>query len=150
MEAFVEGIKHIIESQKKVASVYFEDGSIESAIPPIKALIHIMAYDNYEGKDINDPEIRKLFSKEYVIKSDWYKDRLQRKQNRDVAHCKKIISYLESFMLVKENINLAETLNIESRLVKCKANLKEAKSKNYLKFLEGTIGLDPIYGMEEN
>ncbi len=148
MGAFAEGIIHIIESQKKVALVYFEDGSIESAIPPIKALFHIMAYDSYEGKDINAPEIRNLFSKEYVINSDWYKDRLQRKQKRDIAHNKKIISYLESFMMIKENLVLAEKLNIENRLKKCKANLKEASSINYLTFLEGTIGLDPVYGME--
>lgn len=150
MDAFVEGINHIIESQKKVALVYFEDGSIESAIPPIKALIHIMAHGNFEGKDITDPEIRNLFSKEYVIKSDWYKDRLQRKQKRDVAHNKKIISYLESFMMVKENTELTKKLDIETRLKKCKENLKEASSKNYINFLKGTIGLDPVYGMEEN
>ncbi|MEA1912149.1 MAG: hypothetical protein U9N32_10845 [Spirochaetota bacterium] len=149
MEAFVEGVTHIIESQKKVALIYFEDGSIESAIPPIKALFHIMVNGKYEGKDINDPEIRKLFSKEYVLKSDWYKGRLQRKQNRDIAHCKKIISYLESFMLVKENVELSEKLNIKKRLDKCRANLKEASSKNYINFLNGSIGLDPIYGMEE-
>jgi phosphoenolpyruvate carboxykinase (diphosphate) len=149
MEAFVDGVTHIIESQKKVASIYFEDGSIESAIPPIKALFHIMVNGNYEGKDINHPEIRKLFSKEYVIKSDWYKNRLLRKQKRDIAHCKKIISYLESFMLVKENKKLTEKLKIEKRLEKCKTNLKEANSKNYLNFLEGTIGLDPVYGMDE-
>ncbi|MDA3939378.1 MAG: hypothetical protein PF693_08725 [Spirochaetia bacterium] len=148
MDAFVEGINHIIESQKKVALVYFEDGSIESAIPPIKALFHIMVKGNYEGKDINDPDIRKLFSKEYVIKSDWYKNRLQLKQKRDITHCKKIISYLESFMLVKENKELTKKLNIENRLVKCNADLKRVSSKNYLNFLEGTIGLDPVYGME--
>ncbi len=150
MEAFVQGIIHIIESQKNVALVYFEDGSVESAIPPIKALLHIMAKGEYEGKRIDDKEIRILFTKEYVIKSKWYRERLVRKQKKDVAHSKKIISYLESFMELKENKELSLKLNMKDRLRKSKDNLKKVNSREYLEFLKGTIGLDPVYGMEEN
>ena len=32
-----------------------------------------MAEDSYEGKGIDDPEIRKLFDRDYVINSSWYK-----------------------------------------------------------------------------
>ena len=149
IDGFIEGMNLIIESQKKVAKIYFEDGSVEGAIPPLKALLYIMAEDRYEGKDINDPEIRKLFERDYVINSSWYKDRLKRKQARDVAHYKKIISYLENFRSKKKNTELSEKLKIEERLKICKSSLKDAKSPDYLKFLEGTIGLDPVYGMEE-
>ncbi len=149
MEGFVEGMKHIIESQKKVAKIYFEDGSVEGAIPPLKALLYIMAEDSYEGKDINDPEIRKLFERDYVVNSDWYKDRLNRKQKRDIAHYKKIISYLENFITQKNNEELSEKLEMEKRLELAKAYLEKVKSPDYLDFLEGTIGLDPVYGMGE-
>ncbi|WP_291801038.1 hypothetical protein, partial [Lutibacter sp.] len=53
VEDFVDGIHNIVETQKKVADRYFEDGSIESAIPPLKILLHIMAYGNFEGKEIS-------------------------------------------------------------------------------------------------
>ncbi len=149
MDAFAEGIDYIIESQKKVAEIYFEDGSINAAIPPIRALIYIMANGKYEGKKLDDPAIRKLFTKEYIINSKWYKERLIRKQKRDIAHSNKIIGYLEAFMLVKENQQLSETLKISKRLSKCKKDLKRVSSENYIDLLEGTIGLDPIYGMEE-
>ncbi|MCK5672005.1 MAG: hypothetical protein KAH95_01440, partial [Spirochaetales bacterium] len=149
MEAFVEGIEYIIEGQNKVAGIYFEDGSVDAAIPPIKALIHIMAHGNYEGKELNDPEIRKLFTKDYVLKSDWYMSRLLRKQKRDIAHCNKIIGYLEAFMLIKENDQLTEILKVSKRLSKCRKSLKKVSSEDYIELLTGTIGLDPIYGMEE-
>ena len=149
IDGFLEGMNQIIESQKRVSQIYFEDGSVEGAIPPLKALLHIMADDSYEGKGIHDPEIRGLFERDYVVNSDWYKARLLRKQNRDVAHYKKIISYLEDFMSKKKNAELAEKLEIEKRLKNCRESLKKAKSDEYLKMLEGTIGLDPVYGMEE-
>ena len=40
-----------------------------------------MAYGNFEGKDISDPELRKMFDRDEVVKSDWYKARLKLKQN---------------------------------------------------------------------
>jgi len=33
-EDFIDGINNIVEAQQKSASQYFEDGSVESAIPP--------------------------------------------------------------------------------------------------------------------
>ena len=58
MEDFVDGISNIMEAQEKVALRYFEDGSIDSAIPPLKILLHIMAYGTYEGMEISDTKLR--------------------------------------------------------------------------------------------
>ena len=38
-----------MEAQRRVALNYFEDGSVESACPPLKALLHIMAHGEFEG-----------------------------------------------------------------------------------------------------
>ena len=73
LEDYVDGINNIVETQQKVALNYFEDGSIEAAIPPLKILLNIMAYGEYEGKDISNPELRKYFDRDYVLNSDWYK-----------------------------------------------------------------------------
>ena len=51
MEDFVDGLDNIIETQRTVALNYFKDGSIDVACPPLKALLHIMAYGEFEGKD---------------------------------------------------------------------------------------------------
>ena len=49
LEVFVDGMDNIVETQKRVAQLYFEDGSVESACPPLRALLHIMAHDSFEG-----------------------------------------------------------------------------------------------------
>jgi len=63
-----------------------EDGSIDDAIPPLQALLHIMAHGQFEGKTVADPEIRSLFDREKVRSQSWYHDRLEAKQTRDVAY----------------------------------------------------------------
>ena len=82
---FAEGIDAICEAQRRVALHYFEDGSVEAACPPVRALLHIMAHGHFEGKDVNDPSIRSMFTREALLDSDWYRERLRVKQTRDIA-----------------------------------------------------------------
>src|SRR5262249_44369623 len=49
VEIFVNGMDNIVETHKRVAQHYFNDGTIEYACPPLKALLHIMARGQYEG-----------------------------------------------------------------------------------------------------
>jgi hypothetical protein len=145
MEDFVDGINNIVEAQQKVATQYFEEGSINAAIPPLQVLLNIMAYGHYEGKDISDPELRKMFEREYVINSDWYKERLKLKQKRDIDFHKKQINYLEKFISNPENEILLNKMNIHERLSKAKEMLKYAETDQYLESLVGTIGADPLH-----
>ena len=82
---FVAGVEAIVEAQRLVALNYFEDGSVEAACPPIKALLHIMAFGQYEGMTASDPRIRDLFTRESLLASDWYRERLRAKQSIDIA-----------------------------------------------------------------
>ncbi len=76
LELFAAGVDAIVEAQRRVALNYFEDGSVEAACPPLKALLHIMAHGAYEGMGLDDPRFRKLFDRETVLASDWYEERL--------------------------------------------------------------------------
>ena len=135
--------------RKKVAVNYFNDDSVEAAIPPLKILLSIMAYGEYEGKEISDPELRKQFDRDVVINSDWYKERLKRKQQIDIDFNKKQIAYIESFMAEKRNSDWSEDLSLEQRLEKAKKNLAQVKTAEYLESLIGTIGADPLCRREE-
>ncbi len=145
MDDYVDGIKNITEAMQRAALPFFEDGSVEAAIPPLKVLLHIMAYGHYEGKDICDPELRKLFDREEVLKSDWYNERLRLKQTRYKAFFVSQIEYLEDFKANAENATLVEEMDIEGRLKKAEACLAYVDSKQYLKDLVGTIGVDPLF-----
>jgi thiol-disulfide isomerase/thioredoxin len=80
---YADGVCNIVEAIERVARAYFEDNSIEDACPPLRALLHVMAYGNWEGKDASHPEFRRLFTRESLLESDWYKERLRVKQARD-------------------------------------------------------------------
>jgi len=149
MTDFVDGIKNICEAQKKVALQYFEDNSVEAAIPPLKALMHIMAYGHYKGKDISDTEIRNLFDRDYVLQSKWYKDRLELKQAKDIALWKRHVEYIENFMNDEVNQALVKELGLNKKLERAKIELKRVQSRKYFYSLIGTIGADPLFKTEQ-
>ena len=145
MESFADGINNIVEAQKRVAQRYINDGSIEAACPPLKALLYIMATGQYNGKTVDDPEIRKMFTREYLISSDWYKERLLNLQNSDIKHWEKIEKYLNNYLTESVNLDSKSIDAIKEKIKIVEANIEQAKSEQYLKDLEGTIGFDTLY-----
>lgn len=145
MQEFVDGVKNITDNQARVAKMYFEDGSVEGAIPPLKAILHIMAYGEYNGKTLADKEVRDLFTQEYVLNSDWYAERLRNKHVSDIALWQSHQKYISD--LLNEAVNLPEDKKQELKqiLVKTKENLKYVKSQAYYDKLIGTIGKDDLY-----
>ena len=144
LDCFVDGVNNIVEAQKRVAEQYFKDGSYESAAPQLKVLLNIMAYGNYEGKSIDDPELRNMFTYEYLVTSDWYHDRLLNKQLNDIALTQKNIRYLSSILEKSNKLTDEAKIDINNKIHVLEDKLKYYKSAAYLKYLEGFIGLDAI------
>jgi hypothetical protein len=142
MEAFVSGVNAIVEAQERVARLYFEDGSVEGACPPVRALLHIMAYGHWEGKGIEDPRVRDMFKRESLLASEWYKERLRVKQDRDTALWQRHVAALEK----ARTTSAAEDVDIEARLAAAREQLARVSSRAYLAELVGTIGADPFTG----
>jgi hypothetical protein len=142
-EAFADGIKNICEAQQRVAMQYLEDGSIEDAVPPLKALLHIMATGLFEGKDVHHPAVRALFTREYVLGSDWYAARLKAKQALDVKLWERHLAYLTAFM--EKGAYRAESVRLgcNHRRNYVQAELLRVRSEAYLGMLRGMIGVDP-------
>ncbi len=145
MEAYIDGIKNIVEAQQKVALRYFDEGSVNAAIPPLKILLHVMAYGHYNGKPLSDPELRREFNREYILQTDWYNERLELKQQKDIAFLNKQILYLKDFISDSNNYELVNGMNIKERLLKVEKALKHVESENYLEELTGTIGADKLF-----
>ena len=145
MEVYVDGIENISQAMEKSAKLYFEDGIIEDACPPLRAVLHCMAYGHYNGKSIQDPEIRQMFQRETLINSKWYKARLIKKQNRETALWKQHVEYLGEFLERPGYNHTAAKLNIAAKLEEAKKELEFVSSEAYLKQLVGTLGADPIH-----
>ena len=117
---------------------------IEDACPPLRALLHIMAHGHFEGKDASDPEIRALFTREALLASDWYAERLTVKQRRDVELWERHVRNLTEFLASPGHRDEAARLGIPRRLEHARAELERVRSPEYLRSLVGTIGADPV------
>jgi hypothetical protein len=82
-----------------------------------------MAFGTYEGRGIDDPAIRGMFSRDSMLASDWYHDRLLARQKHDIALWTR---HLEA-----------------TKSERARKRLDEVTSSGYLRQLEGTIGADP-------
>jgi hypothetical protein len=145
MDAYVDGINNIVEAQQKVASGYIKDGSIYDACPPLKAVLYIMAEGHYEGKTIDDPSIREMFTREYLLQSDWYQERLKIKQQRDAALWEMNRDYIEMKM---DEISESETYlwaSLQDQMENAEQKLAWVNSDSYLQSLQGTLGADWIH-----
>ena len=122
---------------------YFSDGSVETACPPLRALLHLMRDGTWEGRGAGDPVFRALFTRESLLASDWYRARLEAQAVIDahLADCQ--AKYLEKFLARPNYADVASRLDIRSRLDQAVAAFKAAKAPDYLKTLTGTLGAEP-------
>jgi len=146
LDAFAAGVEAIVAAQKRVAENYFYDESVHAACPPLQALLHIMAHGRWEGKGSADPRVRAMFTRESVLASDWYKERLRAKQVRDVALWTRHIAALETFVSGPGS----RQFDVRSRLAEARMQLARVSSVAYLAELVGTIGADPFTGVQEH
>jgi hypothetical protein len=146
LDNFADGMDNIVTTQTRVAKMYFDDGSIAQASPPLKALLHIMLNDEWEGKGLGDPDIRKLFTRDYLLSSDWYAARLAAKQKVDSALWKRHVEYLDRFLKRPSHADEAARLGVTDRLTLAKKNLDLVESAAYRESLRGTLGAEPIEG----
>ena len=144
LEIFADGMDNILATQKRVAKMYFDDGSIAQACPPLQALLHIMLHDQWNGKGLENPEFRKLFTRETLLVSDWYAARLVAKQKVDRNLWRRHTDYLSAFLRKPSHADVAETLGIGERLVQARKTLEEIESPAYLQKLSGALGAEPV------
>ena len=144
MNIFADGMDNIVTTQRRVAGLYFEDGSVEQACPPLKALLHIMRHDEWEGKHLTHLDVRNLFTLEYLLGSDWYAKRLETQQAIDRRLWRRHLEYLDRFLKKPNYADESARLGIAERLKHARKTLNEIDSPSYLEKLRGTLGAEPI------
>ena len=82
---------------------------------------------------MHHPEVRGLFTRDAVLASDWYRQRLVAKQRVDERHCRRHVDALTR--------RLEETSAAEASLVDRMQN-RRAGASNRLE-QSGTLGVDP-------
>lgn len=143
LDSFADGIKYIVEAQQRSAQQYFEDGTIEFACPPLRVLLTIMAFGHHEGKTERDPEVRRMFTKDALLKSDWYRERLLTKQQRDLTLWERHRDYLASYLSDRPDIDPSIREMIHQRQQIVATELERIQSPSYVESLYGTLGAEP-------
>ncbi len=140
---FADGVDNIVTTARRVAEHYFADGGVELACPPLRALLHIMRDGQHEGRDLSHPEVRALFSRESLLASDWYAERLTAKQTGDVKRWQRHVKNLEAFLSRANTGGVTTQLNIRERLDFAWAELRRTQTPEHLACLRGTLGVQP-------
>lgn len=141
--AFYEGIQYICAAHRKVALQYLEDGTYEDLCPPLQSLVQIMAHGSDQGRDINHPEIRQMFTKESLLKSDWYHQRLDAKQKTDLKLMQNHLSYIDHWLTLPNSEQEAQRLDLEGRRQWVIKQILDLQSQDYMEKLIGTLGVQP-------
>lgn len=143
LDGFCDGVAHIVEAQERVALHYFQDGSYEVAAPPLKAILSVMAHGHWNGKSLQDPELRQLFTRESMLQSDWYRARLEAKKKVDTALWQRHQQYLQSYLQETKSNRLTDRIDLQARLDEATERLRFLNSDAYADRLQGTLGTDP-------
>jgi hypothetical protein len=141
MESFVDGIHHIVEAQQRVASAYFEDGSYDLAVPPLKVLLEAMAEPETKSERLRDPSFRSQFTRPVMLASDWYRARLVAQQQVDVRHWERMARSLDQ--AIAGGGNGQDLSEWERRRSEALRRADAARQPSYLESLVGTLGVDP-------
>ncbi len=142
---FAESIATIVTTHERVARSYFQDGTIALAIPPLRALLEIMAEGaTAAGWGLDSPEFRVMFTRDAVLASDWYAQRLDAKQAAASARANAGLAAIEKFVSTPGNDEPAARLDMPARVGAARLEAQRLASPEFREQLVGTAGSTPL------
>ncbi|MGL4832107.1 MAG: hypothetical protein ACRCWS_06005, partial [Propionibacteriaceae bacterium] len=140
LDDFAESVAVIVETHRRVAQSYLDDGTIALAVPPLRALLEIMALgESSEGWTLTSPEFREQFTREAILSSDWYAQRLAAQQQADVARLSHGMDVLTP-LAQATSLSPAQREFFQGRLVATQQLLEIVAAPQYQENLAGTLG----------
>ncbi len=142
---FAESIATIVSTHERVARSYFEDGTISLAVPPLRALLEIMAEGcTAAGWGLDSPEFRVMFTREAVLASNWYAQRLDAKQAAASSRANAGLAAIEKFVSTPGNEEPTARLAMPARVQAAQLEAQRLASPEFRQQLVGTTGSTPL------
>ena len=142
---FAESIATIAATHERVARAYFQDGTVDLAVPPLRALLEIMADGTTsQGWDLGSPEFRAMFTREAVLASDWYAQRLDAKQAAASARADAGLAAIEKFVTTPGNEEPTARLDMPARVEAARFEAQRLAGPEFREQLVGTAGSTPL------
>ncbi|MDQ1293071.1 MAG: hypothetical protein QG608_952 [Actinomycetota bacterium] len=145
LDVFAESVNTIVATHQRVANAYRRDGTIGLAVPPLRALLEIMADGvSSEGWTLSSPEFRALFTRESVLAAPWYAHRLDGQQAAAVARAETGLAAIERFVSTPGNKEPTARLDMPARVEAARVESARLASPEYRVHLIGTLGNTPL------
>lgn len=145
LDIFAESMATTVTTHERVAKAYFADGTIELAIPPLRALLEIMANGvTREGWDLESPAFRALFERDDILASDWYAARVDAKQAAAAGRAEAGLKALQKFISTPGNEEPSARLDVPARIRAAEAEYARFASPAYRSAIIGTVGRQPL------
>ena len=142
---FAESMAVMVATHQRVAQAYLDDGTIELAVPPLRALLEIMATGtSAQGWTLDSPEFRAQFTAESVLAAPWYHQRLDAKQAAAAGRAAAGLAAIEKFVATPGNEEPSQRLGMAARIEAAKAELAKFSSPEWRERLVGTVGGQPL------
>ncbi|MFV0451184.1 MAG: hypothetical protein ACK5LS_02895 [Propioniciclava sp.] len=144
-DTFAESMATIVATHERVARAYFDDGTVEYAVPPLRALLEIMAFGKTsEGHGLADEAFRAQFNREAILASDWYGARLDAKQAEDIKRAERGLANLTDFAAHAADSDAARRIGLAGRIADVESDITRRSSDAYRAGLVGTLGRQPL------
>jgi hypothetical protein len=145
MDIFAESVTTIVATHERVGRAYLEDGTIALAVPPLRALLEIMASGvTSEGWTLESVEFRDLFTRKSVLESPWYAQRLDARQTAACARANNGLAAIERFAATPGNEEPAARLDLPARVEAAKQEVQRLTGREFREQLIGTTGNTPL------
>ena len=146
LQAFTDSVDVMVSTHERVARSYLKDGTIDSACPPVRALLEIMADGiSADGLTLDDPAFRAMFTRESVLASPWYAERLDAAQAQLIERAEAGIAAIEQLLAEDGDSSVAGRMSLRERLSQVTVARDEAASPAARQALVGTLGRQPSF-----
>lgn len=85
-----------------------------------------------------------MFTREAVLASDWYHERLDTARSQAVRRCERILEHVAAMRSTDKTGEISARLGLPDREAFIRKEMERKRSQDYLALLPGTIGAQPF------
>ncbi|MDR2420233.1 MAG: hypothetical protein LBD40_02915 [Puniceicoccales bacterium] len=143
-DIFSQSMANIVDAHRRAAEIFFHDGSIEGACPPLRALLEIMAFGESDGLQRSSPEFRKMFDPSTIRSQEWYQQRLEAFRRQQIRHWERCHREVKACCdkSYSDGNEPDITASTSQRLAAIEEQLQRLQAQDAT-FFQGCLGLDP-------
>ena len=144
LDIFADGMDNIVTTQKRVAKMYFDDGSVAQACPPLQGAAAHHAARSVRGQGLDHPEVRGCSRANTCSPAIGTRRGFGRGRASTASSGANTSPISTASSSAPSHADEAERLGIAARLARARKSLEAVDAPDFLQVLAGTLGTEPI------